>query len=124
MKSRCFICSLSADEFDREGGGFGPHIEKDHNMWSYLFFLNYLSEKDSDDYTAHEQYVADNKDDVCWLPINRALALQADNDEIQDQLREIREQLNTLLDRFKAEDMRRVENEQRVHQRNLLASTI
>lgn len=77
MSSRCFICSLPADEFDRTGtsrqpltwgfdvkcahttttnagGGFSNHVKYEHNMWAYLFFLNYLDLKDDELYTAHE----------------------------------------------------------------------
>jgi hypothetical protein len=32
MTSKCFICGISRDEFDRHGEGFLNHIKADHNV--------------------------------------------------------------------------------------------
>jgi hypothetical protein len=32
MTSKCFICGISRDEFDRHGEGFLNHIKNDHNV--------------------------------------------------------------------------------------------
>jgi hypothetical protein len=34
MKSKCFICNISSEELDRDGGGFVPHIREDQNVSS------------------------------------------------------------------------------------------
>ena len=54
MHSVCFICSLPSYDFDRKGSGFIHHVKKEHNMWSYLLFAIYLSEKNPSEYTAFE----------------------------------------------------------------------
>ncbi len=37
--------------------GFMYHIEKEHSLWSYIFFIIYLNNKDTTDYTGIESYV-------------------------------------------------------------------
>ena len=46
MENTCFICSVDRFTFDTQGGGFKRHIVHDHNMWSYLFMIVYLREKE------------------------------------------------------------------------------
>jgi len=45
--------------FERGGkqGGFMRHIEKDHNLWSYVYYIVHLSSKNSSDYDGIESYV-------------------------------------------------------------------
>jgi hypothetical protein len=31
----------------------------DHNMWNYLYMFVYLEQKDKDEYTAAEEYIAE-----------------------------------------------------------------
>lgn len=64
--------------------------------------------------------MAENRGEPDWMPINRALALQLTNDEVEAQLREIREQLNIIVDRFNEEDQRRMEEQQRARQEQLM----
>ena len=37
--------------------GFLTHVKKEHNMWSYMYFMLYLSETDPNDFTALELHV-------------------------------------------------------------------
>lgn len=46
IKNKCYICNIERHEFDRYGSGFENHIQKDHNLWQYLYFLIYLKNKD------------------------------------------------------------------------------
>jgi hypothetical protein len=39
------------------GVAFNYHIKKEHNMWSYLFFMQYLDETDEEAYNYLEYYV-------------------------------------------------------------------
>lgn len=41
----CFICSIERDTFKRQGIEFSTHIEKDHNIWNYLYFFAYLKDQ-------------------------------------------------------------------------------
>ena len=45
------------DYFDKNPHGFETHVEKEHNLAHYLFFLQYLIEKDENDYTGRETLV-------------------------------------------------------------------
>ena len=45
------------DYFDKNPHGFETHVEKEHNLAHYLFFLQYLIEKDENDYTGQETLV-------------------------------------------------------------------
>ena len=49
QQSKCFICGIDSSLFDRHGG-FDMHIENEHNMWKYVYFMAYLSQKDPQEY--------------------------------------------------------------------------
>jgi len=120
MQDVCFICSLPSFDFDRKASGFNHHIKKEHNMWSYLLFAIYLAEKNPSEYTAFEAYVADliARDETGWFPMNRALALSKEDTSVEDELKRIWGTLDYLVLRFKEEDIRKVEEDQRSsHQR-------
>ena len=111
MQDVCFICSLPSFDFDRHANGFNHHVKKEHNMWGYLLFTIYLAEKNPSEYTAFEAYVADliEADETSWYPMNRALALSNKDTTIEDELRLIGKTLDSLVTRFKEEDVRRQE---------------
>lgn len=73
----CFICSIEKEEFDRNGGGFKPHIKNDHFMWNYLYFMIFLWEQDRDDDDGLEQYIRRNIENnkVLWFPMGKASCL-------------------------------------------------
>lgn len=50
-----FLISIEAHDFDRKGGGFEKHVEREHNMWSYLAFFLYLRSKPETEMTYHEE---------------------------------------------------------------------
>merc|ERR1712025_1078169 len=51
LAGNCFICSISKDYLDQVPHGFDTHVQKEHNLSNYLFFLMYLINKDESDYT-------------------------------------------------------------------------
>jgi inositol 1,4,5-triphosphate receptor type 1 len=66
MNSHCFICGLAKDLFDdratrdaisgKVGGlNFSDHIDHEHNMWDYMFYMIYLQEKDPNEYDGIER---------------------------------------------------------------------
>ena len=79
----CFICGLEKLTFDRAAPnlemGFRHHIREDHHMWSYLKFMIFLFLQDQDDDDGLELYVRQclESDDLSWLPMEKALCLQA-----------------------------------------------
>lgn len=65
--------------FDRAvEGGFPRHIEKDHNLWQYVFYIVHLNSKQSSDYDGVETFVSDKleEDVIDWVPNAIAMCLQ------------------------------------------------
>ena len=57
----CFICGLHRYVFERastNNKGFQFHLERDHSMWNYIFYLAYIRSKKVTEYTGIESYVA------------------------------------------------------------------
>lgn len=78
MLNCCFICNINKQEFDRFGDGFEKHIDKDHNLWYYVFYLMHLKSKDQTEYLGIESYVWEKftQDDISFFPMHRALVLE------------------------------------------------
>ena len=77
--NRCYICNLEYLIFERAvEGGFARHIEKDHNLWQYVFYIVNLQSKNSSDYDGVETFVSDKleEDVIDWVPNGIAIALQ------------------------------------------------
>jgi len=47
-------------------------------MWNYLFYIGYLYDKDTTEFTGIESYVADKleKEEISWFPTYKALCLK------------------------------------------------
>jgi len=82
IQSRCFICSVASDVFQRQAFGFKHHSNIDHNVWNYLYFFVYLDLKDRDDYTNAEDFIAKKRASknqrIAYFPISRAISLEDD----------------------------------------------
>ena len=62
MENFCFICGIERDVFDKKidnKKGFEYHIKIEHHLWNYIFFLSYLNDKESTEYTGFESYVSE-----------------------------------------------------------------
>lgn len=57
IANACFICGLSRDVLTRVGPGFLYHTRKEHNVFMYVFMIDYLRSKDYLDLTGREGYV-------------------------------------------------------------------
>uniref|UniRef100_H3C4X6 Ryanodine receptor 2b (cardiac) n=1 Tax=Tetraodon nigroviridis TaxID=99883 RepID=H3C4X6_TETNG len=57
METKCFICGIGSEYFDKVPHGFETHTLQEHNLANYLFFLMYLINKDETEYTGQESYV-------------------------------------------------------------------
>jgi len=78
MLNKCFICNLEKMIFDKNAeGGFIKHIDDDHNLWFYAYYLVHLDLKDSSDYSGVESYVAEKQEleDISWVPSHKAISL-------------------------------------------------
>lgn len=78
--NNCFICGLKREQFEAESVDFAEHTKNDHNMWKYLWYQEYLRDKEVSDFTGGEQFVAEmlkNADTrYKWLPLKKARVLQ------------------------------------------------
>ncbi len=46
LNNNCFICGKNRDSIDRiHEHGFDNHVKFEHNVWNYILYLCYLSEK-------------------------------------------------------------------------------
>jgi hypothetical protein len=93
--NRCFICSIEREVFQRvvsERSGVGihnagkrvflDHITYDHRPWDYLFFFEYLKQK-NDPMTSNEESVLHHIHEARWLsffPLGRAKILETEKD--------------------------------------------
>ncbi|KAK7590916.1 hypothetical protein V9T40_002529 [Parthenolecanium corni] len=98
LKNTCFICGLNRSAFDNKTVSFEEHIEKEHNMWHYLYFIVLVKVKDPTEFTGPESYVYAMVHDrnLDWFPRLRAMSLAADESEgEQIELRSLQTQLET-----------------------------
>ena len=68
----CFICQLTRDGCLLKNIDFSKHIKKNHNLWSYVYFLCYLHLYNANDFNRIESFVWDRllEKDYDWIPIN------------------------------------------------------
>ena len=73
-KNQCFICGKSSKEFDSDPtlSDFKQHIDLEHCIWDYIYFLAYLQYLDSNKFplTFQEKYVLEKikANDNTWFP--------------------------------------------------------
>ncbi|KAI4471407.1 ran binding protein 9-related [Holotrichia oblita] len=66
MESNCFICGLGKDFLDKVPHGFDTHVQQEHNLANYMFFLMHLINKPDTEYTGQETYVWNMYQQRCW----------------------------------------------------------
>ena len=77
----CFTCGLSRATFERKGLNFEKHL-KIHDIWNYLFYIQYLENKPVNDYDGIDIYVhnlVEQDFNTSWLPIGQSLELERVN---------------------------------------------
>ncbi|XP_063219999.1 inositol 1,4,5-trisphosphate receptor isoform X2 [Bacillus rossius redtenbacheri] len=83
LKDNCFICGLNRSEFDNKTVSFEDHVQCEHNMWHYLYFIVLVKVKDPTEFTGPESYVYAMVNDKIleWFPRLRAMSLSAEEGE-------------------------------------------
>ncbi|KAI5618783.1 ryanodine receptor 2 isoform X1 [Silurus asotus] len=66
METKCFICGIGSEYFDAVPHGFESHTLHEHNLANYLFFVQYLINKDVTEHTGQESYVWKMYQERCW----------------------------------------------------------
>ncbi|XP_018320612.1 inositol 1,4,5-trisphosphate receptor isoform X2 [Agrilus planipennis] len=98
LKNTCFICGLHRSAFDNKTVSFEEHIQSEHNMWHYLYFIVLIKVKDPTEFTGPESYVYEmvKASNLDWFPRLRAMSLSAvEGDAEQLELRSLQSQLET-----------------------------
>jgi len=80
QKNVCFICGIERSEFERYMS-FEEHILEDHNLWSYIYYLVYLLDRQKTakvEMTDIENLVLGKylQKDSGWVPIGKSLVLE------------------------------------------------
>lgn len=57
LRNTCFTCGLDRSQFDNKTVSFEDHINHEHNMWHYLYFVVLVRVKDPTEFTGPESYV-------------------------------------------------------------------
>jgi len=92
MSSKCFICSFSQSELERQRVKFDKHILHDHYMWSYARFLLYLSSTDNSLLNGPESYVRKliSENNMGFFPIKRCIDIESSDMGEEHLEREVR----------------------------------
>ena len=80
MKKKCFICGLNKEEIEKcylGKEGFETHL-KDHSIINYFFYIFYLEDKDSSEYSGLESYIKNeiDKESIKWFPKGKSLRIE------------------------------------------------
>jgi len=77
MNSKCFLCGIDSDTFQRLGYGFKHHTEHEHSVWVYLYFFIHLDMKDQDEYTTLETYIANKREkgEIEFFPVEKSISI-------------------------------------------------
>jgi len=67
----CFICQISRDECLMKNIDFDKHVKNVHNMWNYVYFLNYLYLNNPFNFNWIENSVWEKLQEqgINWLPL-------------------------------------------------------
>ncbi len=77
MNNKCFICGLGRYVFEKDADGFLPHIDNEHCLWNYLYYIYYIKNKDQTELNGVESYVIDNikNHEINWFPLMKAMSV-------------------------------------------------
>jgi len=87
MDTECFVCGLTRPAY--EDLTFGPgaaslnsfdvHMHDDHHIWSYVYYIRFLNEKDPTEDSGIESFVREqvSASSLEWIPSRTSFALEA-----------------------------------------------
>ena len=77
-KNICFICQISSDDCLTKNIDFEKHVNEEHNIWNYVYFLAYLYLNNPNNFNRVENSVWEKLEiqDYSWIPIKTS----SDND--------------------------------------------
>ncbi|VDO72955.1 unnamed protein product [Schistosoma mattheei] len=101
-----YILGLHRSAFDHSNTSFDEHVEVDHNVWNYIYFIIYLRTKLTDDLTGLEIYIDKliKENEFKWIPRRRAMTLYNIENGSSEKSEEITALTNSLNKTVKAMD--------------------
>ena len=73
INEKCFICGIPRYKIDREEKGWTYHYKREHNIFSYIYFLSKLKNKNFYECDGVEKYVKKciEKEKLSFLPLKK-----------------------------------------------------
>jgi hypothetical protein len=83
LETDCFVCGMQRSAYEDLGlkpgsPSFAHHLARDHDLWTYVYFVAYLKKKDPTEYNGIESYVRGEIDNrsLEWVPSRTSFVLQ------------------------------------------------
>jgi hypothetical protein len=81
LANECYVCGFTRTAYDDIGmlsPSFDQHKDRNHYIWNYLYFIQYLQEKDQTEFSGVESYVYSmlQSKSQDWLPARTSFAAQ------------------------------------------------
>lgn len=75
LRNTCFVCGLDRSSFEHQPVTFEEHIQVEHNLWHYLYFIVLIKIKSRTELSGPESFVHDmiKSKDHSWFPRMRAM---------------------------------------------------
>ena len=73
MANYCFICNFERKDFEQKDRSFDYHRDTQHYIWSYVFYVIYILNKDPLEYNGIESLVRTKyeSNSTEWFPIGK-----------------------------------------------------
>lgn len=77
VQNICSICSLDRNLFEKNSKAFENHLNYEHSVFAYIYFMYGIKRKDDTEYNGMESFVDSEikKESVDWIPVQRSLAI-------------------------------------------------
>lgn len=73
IRDACFVCGGKRNEVEKarnSNRGFEQHVEMEHNLWNYVYYLVYLKNKERKNLNSIEAMILEqwHNNSIDWLP--------------------------------------------------------
>lgn len=91
VENTCLVCLNEKKDILESKNEFDDHIDHQHNIWNYVYFLNYLKHKSFKDLSMSEMeaWESTRKKLHDWLPLKKSIFLKKirlDEDDQEDEM--------------------------------------
>merc|ERR1712216_744379 len=69
---------------------FDTHKNEEHNVWKYIYYVDYIQQKDPTTFSGVERYVAKQIElnEMLWIPVRKGFSIQT-----YDQLKKVADEI-------------------------------